>query len=146
MADRELVTNADLMADSDLVVDDVGVARCPWGASNDDYRTYHDTEWGRPVTDDRAVMERLCLEGFQSGLSWLTILRKRDGFREAFARFDPEKVALFGPDDVTRLLHDTSIIRHRGKIEATINNARSVLSTRPWVRSAWTVPSRPRGS
>ncbi len=127
MADGELGSNSDLTA-GDLAVDDHGVARCPWGASGDDYRSYHDTEWGRPVIDDRAVLERLCLEGFQSGLSWLTILRKRDGFRKAFARFDPVQVARFGTDDVNRLLHDSSIIRHRGKIEATIGNARSVLS------------------
>lgn len=122
-----MVGDGQLPAGSDLVVDDAGVARCPWGASGDDYRAYHDTEWGRPVIDDRAVLERLCLEGFQSGLSWLTILRKRDGFRSAFARFDPEQVARFGPDDVSRLLHDSSIVRHRGKIEATINNARRLL-------------------
>ncbi len=127
MADGELGANSGLTAD-DLTIDDHGVARCPWGASDDEYRSYHDIEWGRPVIDDRAVLERLCLEGFQSGLSWLTILRKRDGFRRAFARFDPEQVAGFGTDDVTRLLHDGSIIRHRGKIEATIGNARSVLS------------------
>lgn len=128
MADDELETEGDSTADGHLAVDDLGVARCPWAASTDDYLAYHDTEWGRPVMDDRAVLERLCLEGFQSGLSWLTILRRRDGFRTAFARFDPELVARFGPDDVARLLEDSSIIRHRGKIEATIDNARSLLS------------------
>lgn len=128
MADHDAAANDDLVAARDLVLDDAGLARCPWGASTDDYRTYHDTEWGRPVIDDRAVLERLCLEGFQSGLSWLTILRKRKGFRQAFAGFDPERMARFGPDDITRLLQDSSIIRHRGKIEAALDNARTLLS------------------
>lgn len=89
--------------------------------------TYHDTEWGRPVLDDRRLFEKVCLEGFQSGLSWLTILRKREGFRAAFADFDAEVVAGFGPADVDRLLQDAAIIRHRGKIESTINNAARFL-------------------
>jgi DNA-3-methyladenine glycosylase I len=88
---------------------------------------YHDDEWGRPITDEVRIYEKLCLEGFQSGLSWLTILRKRAGFRRAFARFRPEAVAKFGPADVDRLLADASIVRHRGKIEATIANAHAVL-------------------
>ena len=100
-----------------------GVARCAWGDSAPDYRPYHDEEWGRPVTDDVRLFEKLCLEGFQSGLSWLTILRKREAFREAFAGFDFHRVATFGEGDVERLLGDAGIIRHRGKIEATINNA-----------------------
>jgi DNA-3-methyladenine glycosylase I len=92
-----------------------------------EYRRYHDEEWGVPVVDDVAIFEKLCLEGFQSGLSWLTILRKREGFRRAFAGFDPELVATFRARDVKRLLADASIVRHRGKIEATIANARAVL-------------------
>jgi DNA-3-methyladenine glycosylase I len=88
---------------------------------------YHDEEWGRPVVDERGLLERLCLEGFQSGLSWITILRKRENFRAAFAAFDPETLAKFGERDVTRLLGDAGIIRHRGKIEATINNAQRAV-------------------
>jgi DNA-3-methyladenine glycosylase I len=91
---------------------------------------YHDEEWGRPVTDERALLERLCLEGFQSGLSWLTILRKREGFRRAFADFEPEHVAQFRERDVERLLADSGIVRHRGKIEAAIANARGTLALR----------------
>ena len=104
--------------------------RCPWGAGPEEYRRYHDDEWGRPVVADRAIYEKLCLEGFQSGLSWLTILRKREGFRRAFAGFDPEAVAAFGERDVARLLGDPSIVRHRGKIEAAIANARATLAVR----------------
>src|SRR4051812_39718557 len=103
--------------------------RC-WGASDPLYIAYHDDEWGRPVRDERGLYERLCLEGFQSGLSWLTILRKRENFRRAFADFDPEVVARFGERDVERLLADAGIVRHRGKIEATIANARGVLALR----------------
>ena len=113
----------DAPADGILVGED-GVARCFWGAGSDEYRAYHDDEWGYPVTDDRRLFEKLCLEGFQAGLSWLTILRKREAFRRAFAGFDFEAVARFGPRDVERLLGDASIVRHRGKIESTINNAR----------------------
>ncbi len=102
---------------------DDGRRRCEWGASTPDYAAYHDDEWGRPVVDDVRLYEKLCLEGFQSGLSWLTILRKREGFRRAFAGFDPRVVAGFGPDDVERLLGDAGIVRHRGKIEAAIANA-----------------------
>ena len=101
-----------------------GVARCWWGASDELYRPYHDDEWGRPTADDRRLFEKLSLEGFQAGLSWLTILRKRDHFRRAFAGFDPAVIAEFGPDDVERLLADAGIVRHRGKIEAVITNAR----------------------
>jgi DNA-3-methyladenine glycosylase I len=104
-----------------------GKPRCRWGVSTPDYVAYHDTEWGIPVRDDTRLFEKLCLEGFQSGLSWLTILRKRDAFRRAFAGFDPRKVARFGARDVTRLLGDAGIVRHRGKIESTINNARRAL-------------------
>lgn len=103
-------------------------ARCWWCGDAADYVRYHDEEWGRPVRDDVRLFEKLCLEGFQSGLSWLTILRKRDAFRRAFAGFDFAKVAKFGARDVTRLLGDAGIVRHRGKIESTINNARRALA------------------
>ena len=110
-----------------LVVGDDGVARCWWAGDDVQYVAYHDDEWGRPVHDDVRLYEKLCLEGFQSGLSWLTILRKREAFRTAFAGFDPSVVAGFGEDDVARLLDDAAIVRHRGKIEAAIANARVVL-------------------
>jgi DNA-3-methyladenine glycosylase I len=103
--------------------------RC-WPTADPLYQAYHDEEWGRPVRDERGLYERLCLEGFQSGLSWLTILRKREGFRKAFAGFDPERVARFGARDVARLVADASIVRHRGKIEAAIANARATLELR----------------
>ena len=101
--------------------------RCWWPGEDALYVRYHDEEWGRPVTDDRRLFEKICLEGFQSGLSWLTILRKRDNFRKAFADFDPARVATFGARDVQRLLKDAGIVRHRGKIESTINNAKRAL-------------------
>jgi len=101
-----------------------GLLRCPWGDGPDDYRDYHDTEWGRPVRGDAALFERFSLEGFQAGLSWLTILRRREGFRAAFADFDIRAVSEYDESDVLRLLSDTGIIRHRGKIEAVIGNAR----------------------
>jgi DNA-3-methyladenine glycosylase I len=107
-----------------IAVGDDGVGRCWWGAGDSLYRRYHDTEWGRPVAEDRRLFEKLCLEGFQAGLSWLTILRKREHFREVFAGFDPAAVAQFGPEQVERLLADPGIVRNRAKIEATINNAR----------------------
>jgi len=103
--------------------------RC-WSTTDPAYNEYHDREWGRPVTDERGLYERLCLEGFQSGLSWLTILRKRPAFRAAFAGFDPETVARFGARDVKRLLEDAGIVRHRGKIEAAIANARATVALR----------------
>jgi DNA-3-methyladenine glycosylase I len=103
--------------------------RC-WATTDELYLAYHDEEWGRPVRDERGLLERLCLEGFQSGLSWLTILRKRENFRAAFAGFDPERVARFGERDVERLLGDAGIVRHRGKIEAAIANARGALALR----------------
>jgi DNA-3-methyladenine glycosylase I len=106
-----------------------GVVRC-WESKDPAYNAYHDEEWGRPVRDERGLLERLCLEGFQSGLSWLTILRKRESFRAAFAHFDAEAVARFGDPDIERLLADAGIVRHRGKIEATIANARGVLELR----------------
>ena len=108
----------------DLVVGDDGRARCRWGASTPDYAAYHDEEWGRPVRDADALYEKLCLEAFQSGLSWLTILRKREAFRAAFAGFEIEAVARFGPDDVERLMGDAGIVRNRAKIEAAIANAK----------------------
>ena len=101
-----------------------GARRCFWGLSAPDYLPYHDEEWGFPVIDDRRLFEKICLEGFQSGLSWLTILRKRESFRRAFAGFDLERVSRFGPREVRRLLGDAGIVRHRGKIESTIHNAR----------------------
>ena len=109
------------------VTGDDGVTRCPWGVAPAEYRLYHDAEWGRPVGEDNRIYEKLCLEGFQSGLSWLTVLRKREAFRSAFANFDPAVVATFGEADIVRLLSDASIIRHRAKIEATIANARAVV-------------------
>jgi DNA-3-methyladenine glycosylase I len=103
--------------------------RC-FGAGDPLYEAYHDEEWGRPVRDERGIYERLCLEAFQSGLSWLTILRKREGFRAAFAGFDPEAVAAFGSRDVARLLADTAIVRNRLKVEAAIANARATVALR----------------
>ena len=113
---------------SDLVTGDDGQRRCRWGASTPDYAAYHDEEWGRPVTDDRGIDEGLVLEGFQSGLSWLTSLRKREAFRAAFAGFEIEAVARFGKRDVRRLLADAGIVRHRGKIEAAIANAKAAAA------------------
>jgi DNA-3-methyladenine glycosylase I len=112
---------------TDLLTGEDGLARCAWAGSAPEYVAYHDAEWGRPVHDDTRLFEKLCLEGFQSGLAWLTILRKREGFRRAFAGFDFEQVARFGDRDVERLLADASIVRHRGKIEATVNNARRAV-------------------
>ncbi|PRX44260.1 DNA-3-methyladenine glycosylase I [Prauserella shujinwangii] len=103
-----------------------GVARCSWGNTAPDYAEYHDTEWGFPLRGEAALFERLSLEAFQSGLSWLTILRKREAFRRAFAGFSPERVARFGDDDVARLLADAAIVRNRAKVLATINNARAI--------------------
>jgi len=111
-----------------LVRNEDGVTRCRWGGGEDPaYRAYHDDEWGLPVTDDVRLFEKLALEGFQAGLSWLTILRKREAFRRAFAGFDFRVVARYGARDVERLLEDASIVRHRGKIESTMNNARRAL-------------------
>jgi DNA-3-methyladenine glycosylase I len=115
------------MAPDGIVVGDDGVSRCWWGDSAPEYRVYHDTEWGFPVADDVRLFEKLSLEGFQAGLSWLTILRKREAFRAAFAGFDFTRVARFAERDVARLLTDTGIVRHRGKIEAVINNARRAV-------------------
>ena len=111
----------------DLVLGDDGVTRCWWPGDHPDYVAYHDHEWGRPVVDDHRLFEKICLEGFQAGLSWLTILRKRERFREVFAGFDPVKVARFDEADVEHLLGDAGIIRHRGKVESTIRNASRCL-------------------
>ena len=101
--------------------------RCLWPGTDELYIRYHDEEWGRPVVDEARLFEKICLEGFQSGLSWLTILRKRENFRKAFNGFEPRSVAKFGARDVQRLLKDAGIVRHRGKIESTINNAKRAL-------------------
>jgi DNA-3-methyladenine glycosylase I len=118
------------VGDRGLVVDEGGVARCWWAGSTDEYRAYHDQEWGVAVHGESALYERLTLEAFQSGLSWLTILRKRDGFRAAFAGFDPDAVAAFGKQDFERLMADTAIVRNRLKIRAAITNAQAVLRLR----------------
>jgi DNA-3-methyladenine glycosylase I len=112
---------------SELFVGDDGVARCWWCGGTPEYIAYHDDEWGRPVIDDDRLFEKLSLEAFQSGLSWRTILAKRENFRSAFGGFSIERVAAFGEDDVERLLGDAGIVRHRGKIEATINNAQRAV-------------------
>jgi DNA-3-methyladenine glycosylase I len=104
--------------------------RCPWCEGSEVYRRYHDTEWGFPVTDDTRLFEKICLEGFQAGLSWLTILNKREAFRAGFAGFDAQRIAGFGAADVERLLGNAGIVRHRGKIESAINNARRVIELR----------------
>ncbi len=118
------------MSERSLAPGPDGRPRCGWGASGPEYLPYHDGEWGRPVTDDQGLFERFSLEAFQSGLSWLTILRKRDAFREAFARFEIERVAAFDEADVARLLADAGIVRNRAKIEATITNARAAADMR----------------
>jgi DNA-3-methyladenine glycosylase I len=119
-----------------------------FGAGDPDYLAYHDHEWGRPVRDERGLYERLCLEGFQSGLSWLTILRKRAAFRAAFAGFEPDAVAAFGEADVSRLLSDAGIVRHRGKIEAAIANAHATVGLRaagtPLEQLCWEAEPPPR--
>ena len=113
------------MNDGALVVGEDGRARCFWAGSAPEYIAYHDEEWGRPVRDDHGLYERMTLEAFQSGLAWITILRKREGFRKAFAGFDIDAVAAFGEDDFARLMADAGIVRNRLKIEAAINNARA---------------------
>jgi DNA-3-methyladenine glycosylase I len=113
-----------------VVGDDEGVARCGWGATTPDYVAYHDHEWGLPSDDDGLLFEKLSLEGFQAGLSWLTILRKRPRFREVFSHFDIDAVAAYTEADIERLLADPGIIRHRGKIASTLNNARRALAVR----------------
>ena len=134
----------------DLLVGRDGRSRCWWPGSDPQYLAYHDTEWGIPVHDDRRLFEKLCLEGFQAGLSWLTILRRRAAFREAFRDFAPQRVAAMGPADVERLVRDDRIIRHRGKIEATIHNAGRALALVDEVGSldahlwSFAPPPRPR--
>ncbi|HEY3834706.1 MAG TPA: DNA-3-methyladenine glycosylase I [Acidimicrobiia bacterium] len=134
-----------------LVRGDDGKRRCAWSGSTPDYVEYHDAEWGRPVVDDTKLYEKLCLEGFQSGLSWLTILRKRENFRRAFRGFDVERVARFTERDVTRLLGDAGIVRQRAKIEAAIANARATIAVQDALGSlaalmwAHEPPSRGRG-
>ena len=115
------------MTDKHVHTAEDGITRCSWAKDQLDYRNYHDVEWGRPVSNDFQLFEKICLEGFQSGLSWLTILRKRENFRQAFANFDFNKIADYNEDNVSQLLQNSGIIRHRGKIEATINNAHRAL-------------------
>lgn len=110
-----------------LVAGDDDLPRCWWGVEPEIYRAYHDDEWGRPTTDNHRLFEKVCLEGFQAGLSWLTILRKRDNFRQAFAGFDPEEIARFDDATVSRLLSNNGIIRHEGKIRSVINNAQRAI-------------------
>lgn len=123
---RLLACERRVVSEAGAIVGDDGLARCPWGDAPVDYREYHDREWGRPVRGDGAIFERLSLEAFQAGLSWLTILRRREGFREVFAGFDPAVVADFDTDTVERLVADARIIRHRGKVEAVVSNARTL--------------------
>jgi DNA-3-methyladenine glycosylase I len=130
---------------SDLVVGDDGRARCPWGTSAPEYVRYHDEEWGRPLHGADALYERLVLEGFQSGLSWLTILRKRERFRAAFAGFDIAAVARFGPGDVERLMADAGIVRNRAKIEAAIANARAAEQVEDLDALIWSHAPDPDG-
>ncbi|MFC6445251.1 DNA-3-methyladenine glycosylase I [Shinella zoogloeoides] len=131
-----------------LVVGEDGRTRCAWHGGLDDYRRYHDEEWGHPVTGDHRLFEKICLEGFQSGLSWLTILRKREGFRAAFAGFDFDRVADFGEADIERCLADAGIVRHRGKIVSTINNARRAQALREefgtLARYFWSFEPKPK--
>ncbi len=122
------------MADTPvLLTGEDGLRRCSWGTSSADYRAYHDEEWGRAVHGETRLFERITLEAFQSGLAWITILRKRENFRSAFLGFDPEKVAAFGPDEVDRLLADPGIVRNRAKIQAAVRNAQAVLEVRDTV-------------
>ncbi len=135
--------------ENDVRPGDDGRRRCGWCLGTADYVAYHDDEWGRPVVDDVRLYEKLCLEGFQSGLSWLTVLRKREAFRRAFGGFAPDVVAEFGPGDVARLLADPTLVRHRGKIEATIANARATLAVQADLGSlaalVWSFEPRRRG-
>jgi DNA-3-methyladenine glycosylase I len=126
-------------------VPDLVDGRCWWGSSTPEYIRYHDEEWGRPVHDDRALFEKLSLEAFQSGLSWLTILRKREAFRAAFANFEIERVAAFGDADVARLMADAGIVRNRAKIDATIANARAAVALDvPLAELLWSFAPEPR--
>src|SRR5690606_38826271 len=127
-------------------IGDDGIPRCGWVGSDPEYARYHDEEWGTPLHGDRPLYEKICLEGFQAGLSWITILRRRDGFRAAFDGFDPAVVAAYGPEHVERLMGDTRIIRNRAKIEATIGNARALLELEPGALDAllWGFAPPPR--
>ena len=130
---------------AEVVVGDDGLARCAWGATDPEYRRYHDEEWGTPQHDPVRLFEKVCLEGFQSGLSWITILRRRPAFREVFHDFDVHQVAEMTDAEVERLLGDARIIRHRGKIEATIQNARATLELdRPLDELLWSFAPPPR--
>ena len=129
----------------DLVTGDDGLPRCRWGASTPDYVRYHDDEWGRPVHGADALYEKLCLEAFQSGFSWLTILRKRENFRRAFAGFEIAAVARFGDDDVARLMADTGIVRNRANIEAAIANARAAAAVDDLSALIWSHAPDPAG-
>jgi DNA-3-methyladenine glycosylase I len=134
---------------SDLVAGDDGNARCRWGSTDERYRDYHDTEWGWPVTDERGLYEKLCLECLQSGLSWALILRKRDGIRDAFADFDPDAVAAFGPAEVDELLQDARVIRNQRKLEAIVANAQATVAARaetPLPELVWSFRPPPRKS
>jgi len=130
MARQGMSSGVNEATEPDLAAGPDGNPRCRWATSAPEYIAYHDDEWGRPVRDDRGLYERLCLEAFQSGLSWLTILRKREAFREAFAGFEIERVAGFGQRDVKRLLADAAIVRNRAKIDAAIANARAATELR----------------
>ena len=113
---------------AELLIGADGVARCPWPGTDPLYVAYHDDDWGRPVHDERELFEKLVLDGAQAGLAWITILRKRDGYRRAFDGFDPERIAVYGPDDVDRLLADPGIVRNRQKVAAAISNAQALLA------------------
>lgn len=117
------------MADG-VITDELGTSRCWWATGDPEYGPYHDEEWGRPTADDRWIFEKICLEGFQAGLSWITILKKRENFRAGFANFEMDAVAAFDDGDVERLVKDAGIIRHRGKIKSTINNAKCAIEMR----------------
>ncbi|GAA4180783.1 DNA-3-methyladenine glycosylase I [Gryllotalpicola koreensis] len=128
----------------DAVAGADGKLRCAWSVSSPEYIAYHDDEWGYPLKDERRLFEKICLEGFQAGLSWITILRRREGFRAAFDGFDPAIVAQYGEADIARLLGDERIIRHRGKIEATIGNAQALLALdEPLVELVWSFAPEP---
>jgi DNA-3-methyladenine glycosylase I len=131
---------------SDLVKGEDGKARCRWGSTDELYRAYHDAEWGRPVTDERGLYEKLCLECLQSGLSWALILRKRDGIRDAFADFEPDAVAGFGSKEIEALLNDPRVIRNRRKLEAIVQNAQATVAMRddkPLPELVWSFRQKP---
>ncbi|GAB3385655.1 DNA-3-methyladenine glycosylase [Humibacter soli] len=135
---EENVPTAEPQARANVLVADDGVARCAWVGADAEYQRYHDEEWGTPLTEDRPLFEKICLEGFQAGLSWRTILLRRDAFREAFHDFDIDRVAAMDDEDVERLLTNAAIIRHRGKITATIQNARATKALdRPLTELVW---------